>query len=291
MPQSDTSCIQGAPPAGYARSERVMSDVSTSTAFETGLDKRDTFLGVHRCVVCGRGPETLEHCHIIPQAEPLTWTDLQQRGWLPVPGQTKGLPRHEPRNGLVLCRNHHALFDGYHFFIRFFPEIKKYVMIDYSDQHNVDLRPFHGKAVALDITDHYAPFPSLFIIHEMRVRGHRPFHDTNPLVPPDNAIDWQEWIETTGLWDDTKNCFHRHGSGVRAQPQMLLMTPMNMSGSSGVSASGTRRLEISEKVISDILAATRSMQSWKECEMEGKRWVGTAEENRKKYLSVVDTSV
>jgi hypothetical protein len=60
---------------------------------------------------------------------------------------------------------------------------------------------------------------------------------------------------------------------------------MNTSGGES-SGSGTRHLELNEKVIADILAATHAMPSWKECEMEGTSWTGTAEENKQKYLSM-----
>jgi hypothetical protein len=59
----------GAPPAGYAQSECALSDLSTTTAFETGLDERDRFFGQCRCVICGRQGRILERCYIIPKTE------------------------------------------------------------------------------------------------------------------------------------------------------------------------------------------------------------------------------
>lgn len=212
----------------------------------------------------------------------------------------KDNPHHEPRNGLMLCKNHHGYFDGYQFFIRFFPEVslnsllcanyshgkqvKKFVMINYSNLTSDVLRPHHGKAIALDVADKHAPFPSLFLIHEMRVRGHNPFQITNPDVPDNNSINWQEWITTRGVWDNTGGHFHRrrpHGSGAPGQSQSLAM-----DDGGGPSAGGAQHLELNEQVIADILAATRAMPSWKECDTEGTRWTGTAEENRLKYLSI-----
>jgi len=163
-------------------------------------------------------------------------------------------------------------------------------MIDYSDQDNQYLSPFHGKAIALDVADKYAPFPSLFIIHEMCVCGYHPFHGTHPVVPNDNAIEWQDWVKTSGVWDNTRSQFRRHGhhgGGAPGLPQIQSMTPINTSGGS---ASGTRHLELDEKVIADILAVTRAMALWKECEIEGTRWIGTAEENKEKYLSISQVS-
>lgn len=59
----------GAPPAGYAWSECAMSDSSTTTTFETGVNERDTFFGQRRCVICGRQGLVLQHCYIIPETE------------------------------------------------------------------------------------------------------------------------------------------------------------------------------------------------------------------------------
>jgi hypothetical protein len=164
-------------------------------------------------------------------------------------------------------------------------QVKKFVLIDYSDHYYDDIQPYHGKAIALDIADRHAPFPSLFIIHEMRVRGYHPFHDTNPGVPDNDAIDWQDWVKTHGIWDNTRSHFHRHRLHNHGAPELPQTPSITTSGGGESSASGTRPLELNKKVIADILAATHAMPSWKECEMEGTRWMGTAEENKQKYLS------
>ncbi len=65
-----------------------------------------------------------------------------------------------------------------------------FVLINYSGRP--DLNIFHGKAIAIDIYDQHAPFPSIFIIHETRVRGHNPFQPIQPNLP--NVIPWQDWI-------------------------------------------------------------------------------------------------
>ena len=60
-------------PPGYGLSDRAMSAVSTTTAFQTGLDQRDRFLGWSCCVICGESSiGTSEHCHIIMDSEPHT---------------------------------------------------------------------------------------------------------------------------------------------------------------------------------------------------------------------------
>ena len=72
---------------------------------------------------------------------------------------------------------------------------RKFVLVNYSNR--VRLRPFHGKAVALDVGDRHAPFPGLFIIHEMRVRGHHPFAPVTLDVP--DEIPWQDWLVSKGV--------------------------------------------------------------------------------------------
>ncbi|KIJ42175.1 hypothetical protein M422DRAFT_780118 [Sphaerobolus stellatus SS14] len=41
------------PPSGYGWEERDASALSTTTAFHSVIDRRDIFLGQHRCIVCG----------------------------------------------------------------------------------------------------------------------------------------------------------------------------------------------------------------------------------------------
>lgn len=48
-----------------------------------------------------------------------------------------------------------------------------FVFVNYSNQP--ELQQFHGTVVGIESDDAHAPFSSLFIIHEMRVRGFRPF--------------------------------------------------------------------------------------------------------------------
>ncbi|KAK7037329.1 hypothetical protein VNI00_011320 [Paramarasmius palmivorus] len=181
-------------PHGYGWDRRDFSEKSTTTAFNTGLHQRDQFLGERRCT------------------KPTTWTDL------------KGRIEHEPRNALIMCSNHHLAFDAYDYLIRFVPEINKFVFVNYSG--HPALQQFHCKAIALDINDRYAPFPSLlrvriypesffvgvslpypFIIHEMRVRGFHPFRPISPDMPDD--VPWQDWIVSGGVFDDASGSFKR----------------------------------------------------------------------------------
>jgi len=196
---------------------------------------------------------------------------------------------------MIMCPNHHRLFNSYVFFIRFFPDvrslrlcfgpsiyskqIRKFVFINYSGEQ--DLQQFHGKAIALDIKDRYAPFPSLFIIHELRVRGFHPFQPVTPIVPDD--IHWQDWISSEQVFDDASDSFKRDrpppNDNDRSAETQLPSHPVTTA------PSGQRTVELNADVIADILAATRAMLSWKACVVEGTSWTGTAEENIEKYIS------
>jgi len=235
----------------------------------------------------------LQHCHIIRDSEPKVWTDLKDRGW--IPPQAKIEPRHEPRDGLLMCNNHHTLFDGYAFFIRFLPDIRKFVLVNYSNEPI--LQQYHGKAIALDIRHRYAPFPSLFIIHAMRVRGFHPFEPLEPAMS--DGSPWQDWILSDSVFDNASDSFKRDSPpddgansdnddtdddsfGTQSQTQFQ---PTTMS--TGDTSSGGRRLMLNADVIADILAATHAMPSWKACQVDGTSWTGTAQENIQKYVSTI----
>ena len=51
-------------PKGYEWEERDMSAISTTTAFNAGVDSRDRFLGELRCIVCGHR-RALVRYHVI----------------------------------------------------------------------------------------------------------------------------------------------------------------------------------------------------------------------------------
>ncbi|KAF8555655.1 hypothetical protein OG21DRAFT_1460685 [Imleria badia] len=204
------------------------------------------------------------------------WAELRRRYW--IPNDAKADPTHESRNSLLMCSNHHKSFDAYVFFIRFFPDFQKYVFINYSD--NPDDRQYHGKAIALQPSHRYAPLPSLFIIHEMRVRGFNPFQPIDPSLPHD--LVWQDWILSDGEFGNTDTVSSdRSPSGNQsAQPLQQVQLMPTVSGHTG-----GRRLALNAGIISEILAATRAVPSWKACQVEGTSWTGTAEENIQKYIS------
>ena len=63
--------MNNGPPLGYGLEEREISLESTTSAFNAGIDQRDTFLGRRCCIICGfsiRG--LLEYCHIIKDSDP-----------------------------------------------------------------------------------------------------------------------------------------------------------------------------------------------------------------------------
>jgi hypothetical protein len=163
-------------------------------------------------------------------------------------------------------------------------QISRFIFVNYSGSASASLQPFHGKAVALDIQHEYAPFPSLFIIHEMRVRGFHPFQPTETMMSDD--ITWQDWISSY-LYDNTSDSFicngisnnHTHNTGSSLQQPHIQLT-MSAGG-------GGHVLALDADAIADTLAATHAMPSWKACQVEGTHWTGTTKENIQKYCAIL----
>jgi hypothetical protein len=84
-------------------------------------------------------------------------------------------------------------------------QIRKSVFINYSGHRY--LQQVHGKAIALDIEDNYAPFFPLFIIHDMRVCGFHPFQPVVLSVPDDMC--WQDWTLSDQVFDNASDSFKR----------------------------------------------------------------------------------
>lgn len=58
------------PPNGFSYSDRAISEISTRTAFDTGIMRRDIFHEKRRCVECGvESLIGLQFRHIIPQCD------------------------------------------------------------------------------------------------------------------------------------------------------------------------------------------------------------------------------
>lgn len=91
----------------------TISRLSATTAFNTGIDHRD---GVS-CVICNcEIRQCLEHAHIIERSRPDIWQWLKEEACC-IPWNARGV-EHECRNGILLCRNHHAAFDAHYLYIR-----------------------------------------------------------------------------------------------------------------------------------------------------------------------------
>jgi len=158
-------------------------------------------------------------------------------------------------------------------------------LINYSNSPT--LQQFHGKSIALDKQHRHVPFPSLFIIHEMRVRGFHPFQPTAPPVPVDGP--WQDWISSDGVFDNESESFRRdEPAGGSDNGNFSGPTQLQSQSTMGATSSGENMRTLpplNSDTIDAILAATRASNSWKACVMEGTSWDGTAEENIQKYAS------
>ena len=173
-------------------------------------------------------------------------------------------------------------------------QLQKFIFVNYSG--DPELQKYHGKAIALDAKDCDAPFPSLFLLQEMRVRAFRPFSPLNPSMPNDSP--WQEWIVSDGVFDHVSGSFKRDNlpdnssnGSISVPPQRQLLPAM--TDASGVSSGDLPLEPLNMDVIAEIVNATRAMPSWKACVKaceEGSSWTGTAEENIQKYFSSSDNT-
>jgi len=80
-----------------------------------------------------------------------------------------------------------------------------FVFVNYSGRP--DLGQFHGTVIAIDSDEKNAPFPSVFIIHEMRVRAFHPFQPIQLDLP--DCLYFADWVDSEGLWDYEKDGFKR----------------------------------------------------------------------------------
>lgn len=110
----------------------------------------------------------------------------------------------------------------------FHPEqTSKFVLVNYSDEPA--LQPFHGKAIALDSAHRHAPFPALFIIHEMRVRGFVPLGPPNPDLPVGSP--WQDWILSDGvLASDLSSGIFVHDDAIPPGNRIVAQSPTIAAG-------------------------------------------------------------
>jgi hypothetical protein len=121
----------------------------------------------------------------------------------------------------------------------------------------------------------------------MRVCGYYPLQATPPNLPEN--ITWQDWVLTCGVFDNILGCFHRDGLPVNCKNNVEQQLQFQSKSSGDSVPFGAHTLELNENAIADILAATHAMPSWKDSQIEGTTWNGTAEENIQKYLSISQT--
>ena len=201
-----------------------------------------------------------------------------------------------------MCLNHQWDFDHLCFFIRFNPDVslillcselsihqkqaRKFIFVNYSNSRR--LEKYHGKVVGLDPLDYHAPFPSLFIIHEIQVRGFHPFQSIALDVP--DSLPWQDWIELDMLKLDGTGLFNRNSNPLAARGTNTTLQPFTQPQMAGVgsASSGKSTLPLPDADhIAKILEVMYTLPSWKACVMEGTSWTGTAEENIQKYRDVI----
>ena len=183
----------------------------------------------------------------------------------------------------------HAYLTSYaHHYVHW--QVNKFVFINFSDLGESGLQEYHGKAVALDIKHHHAPYAAAFIIHEMRVRGFNPFQPTTVEVAPD--LPWQNWILATDVYDFSNGVFKRDAGPDQFDapgiaPPSAGPMPRELSTAT-TTAPSTRMIVIGPpdaQVIDNVLTSMHQMPTWRAGTLEGMSWEGTAEENVQKYIT------
>ncbi|OCB86384.1 hypothetical protein A7U60_g6502 [Sanghuangporus baumii] len=264
LPTFQLPLIPGGPPDGFGWEQREFSDLSRTTAFIAGINERDKFLGRNR------------HSGSVSRGA---------IGFLKRRKNVQNMNRAMAFSCVGTITVHLMNIISLYVFSPM-KQVRKFVFINHS--RDEDFQEFHGKAIALDNRDRYAPFPSLFIIHEMRVRGRHPFQPSDIDLPDD--IPWQQRISAGGVYNDVSDSFNRRAppgsrsGNVSARP---LPQTWRATKGTGDTLPGGRRITLNADVIAEILAATRASPSWKACKMEGISWDGTAEENIQKYVSSI----
>ncbi|KZP31232.1 hypothetical protein FIBSPDRAFT_945258 [Athelia psychrophila] len=275
---------------------------SQTEAFNTGINARD--LG--QCIICGYGdPIALEHAHIIPKVEDDTWADLKTRGF--IPSQCKSV-EHETRNGILLCCNHHRIFDAYKFYIRWVPDLHRFILINHSVSSSME--QYHGRTVNLRPNCPRLPFHGAFLIHEMRVRGFWPSQADRPIALP---ILEQDWISGSSSGPIPPASGNITPSGSQPLPTLaslpFLSTSLSTSGGGQQDQSGSIADPLDTDTQPKVLHMTNpfanpaglaalkhsfaEQANWKAAQLEGESWEGTAEENVAKWHAITapDTSV
>ncbi|KAG6847624.1 hypothetical protein H0H93_006976 [Arthromyces matolae] len=143
-------------------------------------------------------------------------------------------------------------------------QARKYFFINQSQFPEPVLQSFHGKAIALDVNDPLAPFPSILHAHEMRVRGCFLFGPQTHALSLTAA--WQDWIVTEGLFDDQTRTFYRDAR----EPTTFRGTPLP-TGICQLSISLQFFTPTADELTKEILYETRAMPSWKACRREWRK--------------------
>ena len=97
----------------------------------------------------------------------------------------------------------------------------------------------------------------------MRVRS---FHPFQPIQP---EIYFADWIDSDDLWDYKENVFKLEKPLACRLGGARKNDPKHSGTTAGVNSSRTPKLEpLNDKVINDIVAATRATPAWQACEVE-----------------------
>ncbi|KAI8817753.1 uncharacterized protein EV422DRAFT_540828 [Fimicolochytrium jonesii] len=126
--------------------------------FDSEIDERDG----QECVVCGFSLR-VDHCHIVPKSATSRWQFLLRTRR--IPRNNRGV--HDPRNGLLMCPNHHHTFHDGHWCV--IPGDSGYIIRNPIGHR--EMAPYDGQPLRLDLSHRNAPFANLLTSHAAAVLG------------------------------------------------------------------------------------------------------------------------
>ncbi|KAF9507573.1 hypothetical protein BS47DRAFT_1488788 [Hydnum rufescens UP504] len=260
-----------------AGTESAVSEISATEAFVTKIDQRDSC----GCIVCGNNlPGTIDYARIIPKVEKNTWEDMRTRQFIPAAARSV---KDEARNGILLCKTHHAAFDVFHFYVRWG---RCFVLVNQCGRPS--LQPFHGRAVRLFPHSRYLQFHAAFLIHEMRTWIQDAPDGRQPPGDDDDAGDSKgDGKPDMGSLEAKGTRKHFQTNVIPALTSHTGSTPMEMMETLSANTDPRQTITLTNPFANpaDLEALKRSFAEQPNFKAAAESWGGTAEENIKKWHS------
>jgi hypothetical protein len=193
-----------------------------------------------------------------------------------------------------MCASHHQEYKDHKFFIRFRPsvsfilysfcitsinvnnggkkQIKRYIFVYFDSYRKLTqsqhLQQYHGKAIAVNIDDTFAPLPILFVIHETMARG---INFVQPTPDEEVTDSWQRWMVVGGVVNEKEDGTFTFNRDAPTSPPSGW--PIDLQESSAAFAAPHSPVRdvitpLTDDIRKELLAYQRTTQSWKAWQSE-----------------------